>query len=248
MPRYVLIAILISSICGSAYAFYNTPEHIGALCTTCHINFSSKQPGSENFSAAVGNTDVIDMFPCYKKPCHYSSNTNWGGVGNRYENHLSENICKNCHGKNGTYDIHKSHTINGTTVKCNNCHASLEGWNSTHVNVPPYDEIYVADSAILNKSIRIPDWGDDCGYCHITLENAGRQHDVHKLVIEDACVECHGEIIESIPNPLKETIIEGGDVEPPEVSLARMIMQEYYGLFENISLQFLNFFNIIIES
>jgi hypothetical protein len=246
MLRYVLTSILILSICDGAYAFYETPEHIGALCTACHKNFSSTQPGAENFSAAIGNTDLINMFPCSKKPCHFSSNTQWGGGGDRYGSHMNENICKNCHGKSGMYDIHKSHTINGTAVKCNNCHASLEGWNSDHVNVPPYKEIYVADSAILNKSIRIPDWGGDCGYCHVTLKNAERQHDVHKLVIEDACVECHGEIIESIPNPIKETIIDGEEVGPPEVSLARKIMQEYYVLFENISLQFLEFYNIII--
>jgi hypothetical protein len=121
------------------------------------------------------------------------------------------------------------------------------GWNSTHVQVPPYEEIYVAGSALLNTSIRVPNWGGDCGYCHVTLENASRMHNVHELVIEQACVECHGEIIESVPNPLKETIIKGEDV-PPEVkvSLAQSIMQEYYVLFENISLQFLNFYNFMM--
>jgi hypothetical protein len=120
------------------------------------------------------------------------------------------------------------------------------GWNSTHVEVPPYEEIHVAESAILNQSIRIPDWGGDCGYCHVTLKNATRQHEVHELVIGAACVECHGEIIESVPNPFKEIIIAGGVPPETEISFARSIMYEYYILFENISLQLLDFYNFIM--
>jgi hypothetical protein len=246
MPRFVLIAILISSFLGSAHAFsYTGPEHIGALCTPCHDKFSYRQPYAENLSAPVRSSDVTDMYPCYKKPCHYSSPVKWGGSGNRYKRHMGEGICKNCHGKNGEFDIHKSHTKNDTTVNCNYCHSSPMGWNSSHVEVPAYEDIYIAGSALLNTSIRKPKWGNDCGYCHITVAGAKRMHNVHKLVIERACVDCHGEIIESVPNPLKKAIIEGGAPVEVKVSVAQSLMKEYYVLFDRISLQFLNFYNFM---
>lgn len=248
MLRFVLTAVLVSSLFGSAHAqLYSEPWHIGALCISCHDEFSIQKPDSENFSAPVKSKDVSQMYPCYKSKCH-DATVKWGGADKRYKLHMRERICQNCHGKNGEFDIHKSHTIDNTTVNCNNCHTSLMGWNSTHVQVPPYEEIYVAESALLNQSIRVPDWGGDCGYCHLTLKNAVMQHDVHELVIEQACVDCHGEIIESVPNPLKQSVIGGEAVTPRvKVSLARSIMREYYILFENISLQLLNFYNFISQ-
>jgi len=246
MPRLVLIAIMISNLFGSAYAFsYLDAEHIGALCVACHNEYSFRQEGALNFSAPVKNTDVIDMYPCYKAPCHYSSNTKWGGGGNRYSLHMSEGICKNCHGKNGEFDIHKSHTKNGTTVNCNFCHASAMGWNSTHVEIPPYEEAYVARSAMLNTSIIVPNWEGDCGYCHVTLKNATRQHHVHELVLETACVDCHGKVIESVPDPIKEIVIEGGVTPEAQISFMESIMYEYYALFEDISLKLLDFYNFM---
>jgi hypothetical protein len=82
MQRLLIFAIAISNVFGSAYALtYTEAEHIGALCTTCHEKFSFNQSYAENLSAPVGNTDLINMYPCYKKPCHYSSPVKWGGGG-----------------------------------------------------------------------------------------------------------------------------------------------------------------------
>lgn len=248
MQRLLLLAIVVSSVVGSVYAFtYTEAEHIGALCTTCHDKFSSRQPFAENFSAPVKSTDVTDMYPCFKKPCHYSSPVKWGGGGNRYSLHMSENICKNCHGINGRFDIHISHTTNGTTVTCSNCHGSIDGWNSTRVEVPPFDDKYVANSSILNTTLRIPQWDGDCGYCHKSIQNATRQHNVHALVIEKACVECHGEIIKTVPNPLeKKGVDEGtGPGVPKEPTFFQILLGEYQQLFENISMKFLDFYKIL---
>ncbi len=249
MLKYVLVAFLVSSLMGSAHAIaYTEASHIGALCTACHDKFAYRQPYAENLSSLVRNPEVIDMFPCYKRPCHFSSNTDWGGGGNRYGRHMGTSTCKNCHGESGKFDIHKSHTKNESTLDCNYCHASPMGWNSSRVTIPAYEDLYIADSTLLNTSIRKPGWANDCGYCHVGAANATRQHEVHEQVIEAACVECHGEIIESVPNPLKKAVVEG-DEPPPEVrmSLAQRVMLEYSGLFSRISVEFLDFYNFMKE-
>jgi hypothetical protein len=80
-----------------------------------------------------------------------------------------------------------------------------------------------------------------------TIKNADRQHNVHELVIEKACIECHGEIIKTVPNPLEKADVEGGEeteVEK-ELTIFQTLLKEYHMLFENISMKFLDFYKFV---
>ncbi len=123
--------------------------------------------------------------------------------------------------KNGTYQIHTIHLkpesilenipeglvlyksynwtlptdviskIKRPPVDCALCHWTPEGYNSPLVSVPPYEELYIANSSIKNSSIRRPPWNNDCGYCHPSVRGAERLHDVHEPVAFKACIVCH---------------------------------------------------------
>ncbi len=127
--------------------------------------------------------------------------------------------------KNGTYQIHTIHLkpesvlenipeglviyksynwtlppdvvsdIKRPPVDCALCHWAHEGYNSPLVSVPPYEELYIANSSIKNSSIRRPPWNNDCGYCHPSVRGAERLHDVHEPVAFKACIVCHSPIM-----------------------------------------------------
>lgn len=244
MFKYVLIIILILSSIGIAYArspWLEPGRHIGALCTPCHEKYSYRQPYAENLTAPVKNPKVIDMFPCYKKPCHYSSPVEWGGGGNRYLFHTKEEICKNCHGGiKGEYDMHAIHRKDNTSVNCKICHMSPEGWNSSTVIVPAYENLYIGGSILMNTSIRIPPWGNDCGYCHKSATGARRLHDVHKQTIKIICKECHGQIIESDPDLIAKITEESSLVE--KARMEPLPIREFSRLFDNIAEEMLRFY------
>jgi len=248
MFRYVLIIILVLNSMGIAYARspYLETWHIGALCTPCHEKYSYRQPYAENLTIIVKNPEVIDMFPCYKKPCHYSSPVEWGGVGDRYIFHTKEGICKNCHAPiKGEYDMHAIHRKNNISVDCKTCHMSPVGWNSSIVTVPAYDNLYISGSILMNTSIRTPAWGNDCGYCHKSATGARRLHDVHKQVIKIACKECHGQIIESDPDLIARIAEEPLPVEKAKAE--PMPIRELSMLFDEIVRQFLSFYESLMK-
>ncbi|MFQ6136532.1 MAG: hypothetical protein ACE5PM_05070 [Candidatus Hydrothermarchaeales archaeon] len=85
-------------------------------------------------------------------------------------------------------------------VDCNTCHWTPEGYNSPLASVPPYEELYIAGSALKNTSIRKPPWNKDCGYCHPSARGAERLHDVHMPVILKACPICHSPVMLTRPD------------------------------------------------
>ena len=134
-----------------------------------------------------------------------------------------------------------------SSVDCNLCHASPMGWNSSKVTIPPSEDPYIADSALVNTTIMVPGWGGDCGYCHKRIANLSTLHEIHEPVIETACVGCHGDVIKSVPSPIKAAVVEGE--VPPEIELSRIqkLALEYYFVFEGISTQLLDFYNFMRE-
>jgi hypothetical protein len=243
MRFVVFFAVLYLVGCAYAYSPYEDPKkHPGAVCYGCHQRFSISQPYASDLSAPVRNSDVFKVYTCYKKACHLASKIEGGAA--KMAIHMSKPVCKNCHGINGEYSIHKVHKNDNTTLDCNICHKSPRGWNSSKVAIPAYENLYIADSALMNMSIRVPPWDSDCGYCHPSVVDAKRLHDVHELVIEIACKECHGQIIESVPNPFKKAVIEVSSTDGV-VSVKPSLTGEFSTFFENISLRFLSFYNFM---
>lgn len=198
LPTVLLVAVVLAV----APVLAQPPGHIGNYCVPCHDKFSAEKPYASNLSLPVTNPKVTRIFPCYKSECHrFTSLGRW--EERRYEMHINEKICKNCHAaKDGEFDIHSIHLksenlINRTPVECKICHRTPEGYNSSIAHVPPYDNLYIAESTLMNTSIRVPPWNNDCGYCHPSVRGAKRLHDIHRPVIKKACPECHGESIES---------------------------------------------------
>jgi RNase P subunit RPR2 len=236
----VLTILLILNSIGIVYAQspYLEPGHLGVFCTPCHQKYSYRQPYAGNLTASVKNPSVIDMFPCYKEPCHYSSPVKWGRGGNRYSLHMQKEICKNCHaGINGEYDVHTVHQrIKGISVNCKICHQSFRGWNSSLVIIPAprKEQIFVYEGieiAIPNK---------ECEYCHRNIIGKTRLHEVHEPVLKIACQDCHGQIIESRPDLIAK--ITGEPLPEKKVKLEALPVRELSMFFDEIARQFLNFY------
>ncbi len=209
--------------------------HVGSICLPCHKNYSD-------------NPAITKFFPCSKSTCHRSNPTGrwgWGGPRNRYSLHLQNTVCINCHkGTPEKFDIHAIHRdfkglgINRTAVECAICHWTPEGYNSSIAKVPPYENLYVAGSAIKNTTIRAPPWGGDCGYCHESVSNATRLHDVHEPDLNTTCKNCHGEIIERRPDLIAKII--GEQPAPVPESKPKKIWYQ-------ISTELSRFFDKIVE-
>lgn len=242
MFKYICL-ILIFPILGAGYvSAQGPPNHPGKICVNCHQKYS--------------DNDAIKKFsPCAKSTCHRSSSTGrWGGgPANRYSLHLQQKVCVNCHKSAGDkYDVHSIHLkfeelgLNRTAVECKICHNSPKGYNSSIAHVPPYEDLYIAGSTLMNTSIRRPPWNNDCGYCHPSVTGAKRLHDVHAPVIEGACKVCHGPIIESKLDLIAK--ITGKPLRPLQKVVktqskeAGLFVKEFSRLFEDIALQILRFY------
>jgi hypothetical protein len=193
--------------------------HVGEICIACHSRFSKDRPYVSELPYNVSNNALLHIFPCSKPACHINNPpTKWRPKGTkRWDLHLK--ICENCHPRwNTSLDtIHNTHLnfsylmIDQDSVDCRFCHASPLGYNSSIVQVPPWPE----DITKFKDDIIRPSWGDDCGFCHFTIQGAARVHDVHEPVLLNACPVCHSPyILDSenmfnrinFPFPLKEEI------------------------------------------
>lgn len=212
-----LLAILLILFLGTdcAYAIHTSDIY----CARCHHNLEEK------FEIRQG---LYASHPCEEVACHDSRGED------RHAIHMK--ICEGCH--DGIHGTHKEFDID-----CNICHWSPDGWNSSIATIPAYGELYVAESAIMNTSVRVPPWGNDCGYCHPPAAGAKSAHDVHERVIKKACPECHG------PGTMFKSAPEhppGGDEEEEgEAQLEALPLRELVSFFDEIGRQFLRFYDFI---
>ncbi len=238
--RYVLIIVTMVTALVAALTVFGTDisaqpaDHIGTICVSCHKNYT--------------DNPVISKFsPCSKSTCHRSNPTGkWGqGPRNRYSIHIQKAVCINCHtGTPEKFDIHAVHgtdfkrlDINRTAVECTICHWTPEGYNSSIARVPAYENLYVAGSAIKNTSIRRPPWGGNCSYCHESVSNATRLHDVHRPVLNTACKSCHGKVIENRPDLIARVVGESSIPGIPGNETKKngsRISKKLFGFFDEI--------------
>jgi len=179
---------------------YAQPQgHIANYCVPCHQKFSAQQPYAQNLSVTVKNPRVLSVFPCGKAVCHPTNPVKFPQtagivVPNRWTLHLG--ICGNCHPvADGKYNIHRIHlkfeelNLSRPPVKCETCHATPQGFNTSLVDVPAWGR------EAAPGEFRIPPWKGECGYCHPSAAGARRLHDVHGPVIMNACPVCHSAAI-----------------------------------------------------
>lgn len=170
--------------------------HVGELCVACHQRFSISKEYADKLPYKVEEPKVTNIFPCGKSTCHYSTGpTKFNPrTSSRWSLHL--NICENCHPRwNSSFEtVHNTHlnfsylTLNRSGVDCKLCHASRRGYNSSIAVIPRWEEGY-------EKEIYVPPWNNSCAFCHFTIKNATRVHDVHEPVMLKACAICHSKYI-----------------------------------------------------
>ncbi len=200
---FFFVFVLIASIgIASASNWYETNEHPGAFCIPCHQRFSEHSQYGAGIPVPVKNKGVVTLFPCIKPGCHQDNPK--VPLRIRYQKHLG--ICGNCHPqKNGTYEIHDIHlnfsilqppwelkypqniSLRNEGVECKLCHASATGYNSTIASVPPLN----LTAPVLPGTVIKPPWKNSCAFCHPTVKDAERLHDVHEPLILEACPVCH---------------------------------------------------------
>lgn len=235
------LAVIAYLLLGAASAHAQPADHIGNYCVTCHQRFSYEKAYASELTAVVKNPDVLSFKPCNSDLCHRSKPP--GAVlVDRYSLHVKENICGNCHPKkDGNFDIHKIHSnfakldLDRPSVECRICHAQPEGFNSTHVMVPPYN---VSGNPFEN--IRKPPWKGQCSYCHPSANITQRLHDVHSPGLRYTCASCHGEEILTRLG-LVETIA-GNEVDGKQKATRKRsaLSSAFFRLFTEIAYQLYN--------
>jgi len=172
--------------------------HPGEICIACHTRFSKERSYASQLPHVVSNNAVLHIFPCSKAACHRTPPTKFAPIGKtRWKLHMG--ICENCHPRwsTGFETIHNTHLnftylmINRSGVSCELCHARPQGYNSSIVRVPPWPS---GEAEFTGKVVK-PDWKGDCAYCHFTIKDAERVHDVHEPVLLKACPICHSPYI-----------------------------------------------------
>jgi len=202
-------------------------NHVGELCVACHWRFSADKEYADKLPYKIEDPKLSSINPCGKNSCHYSTSTGptafVPGSTSRWSLHL--NTCDNCHPRwNSSIEtVHNTHlnfsylTLNRSGVECKLCHFSPRGYNSSIVAVPQWEEGY-------DKEIYVAPWNNSCAFCHFTIKNAKRVHDVHEPVLLKTCVTCHSEYIVGSPRMFQRIgLFYPYEEEKPKTSGERII-------------------------